>query len=215
MKRALFGVLALLSIFLALPSIAQADNYYAVDPLGHKSLYDEGGAMPSPEGTHFTFRPYDGDIEAQLQGSGSNNDSGNDEHALFGITPYLFVARATAIGVSIARPDLSNLDWLRIAPTLKHYIAVGPKDSWLKFIKAQLFSYNFATGEDAGFSGGAFSIDPRITAGAEFPLGGNIAFQGEAGLLLTLTSLSQDVTNTADPMLGGTFIYRIRPKPAG
>ena len=205
--------LALLSIFLALPVMAFADNYVTVDPLGHKSLYDEGGAVPSPEGTHLTFKPYDADLEVQVQGSGSNNDSGTEEHALLGFSPYLFVSRTTALGVQVSHPDLANADWLRIAPTLKHYISVGPQDSWLKFIKVQPFSYNFATGQDAGFQGGAFSLDSRITAGAEFPLGGNIALQAEAGLLLTLTSLSEDVTNTADPMLGGTFVYRIRPTP--
>ena len=63
--------LALLSIFLALPVIATADNSVVTDPLGHKQVYDEGGAEPSTSG-QFTFKPIDADIELQLQGAGSS-----------------------------------------------------------------------------------------------------------------------------------------------
>lgn len=216
MKRLVFGLLTMGSILMALPALA-AGPYVTVDQLGHKRTLSEGGGVvyPSQGGDHFTFTPFDADIELQLQGQGVNNGSGNEEKALLGLTPLVFVGRTTALGIAVAHPDLANPDWLRISPTFKQYIAIGPQDSWVKFLKFQPFSYNFATGSGAGFTGGAFSIDMRLTGGAEFPLGGNVAFQLEAGIVAIFTELSQNVTNTVDPMLGGTFVYRIRPQPRG
>jgi hypothetical protein len=200
-------------LLLAAAPLEAAQPYTTIDPLGHKSVLNEGGALPSPEGTHFTFSPIDADVEVILQGSGG--DATGSENVLLGLTPMVFVARPTAIGFSLSKPDLSNPDWLRFSPTLKHYIAVGPEDSWLKFVKFQPCSYSFATGSEAGFSGGKFSADFKLTAGAEIPLGANLAFQVEAGVLATFTSLGEDVKDTTDPLFGGTFVYRIRPNPRG
>ena len=200
--------LALLVVFLVLPALAFADNYTVIDPLGHKRVFDEGGAEPSPDGTQFTFRPIDADVEVQLQGSGSQEPG--EEPVFLGLNPMVFVGRTTALGISVSRPDLSNPDQLRFAPVFKHYIAVDPGDRWLKFVKFQPFSYWMATGED-GQTG--LSVDWRLTMGPEIPLGGSVAFQLEAGILATLTHLNDDVTDTVDPMLGGTFIYRVRPTP--
>ncbi len=185
-----------------------------VDPLGHKTVLNEGGAVPSPEGTVFTFSPIDGDLELVLQGT-SGTETEDPDKVLVGLSAMIFVARTTAIGLAVTRPDLANPDVLRLAPTIKHYIAVGPTDSWLKFVKLQPFSYSFATGSDAGFTGSGLSADTRLTAGAEVPLGDKIAFQFEAGAIATFSSLGENVDTTVDPTAGMTIVLRLRPKPRG
>jgi len=201
MRTALFGLLLIAS-----PALA-AEPMTTIDPLGHKTVLNEGGAEPS-ESTVFTFQPIDADIEVQMQGSATEDGAGE---VFLGITPYVFFARTAAVGISIARPDLSNPDILRIAPSLKLYVDVDATDRWLKFLKFQPFSYSFATGEDAGFSGSGLSADPKLTAGVEVPLGAKVAFQAEGGVIATLSHLGEDVDNQVDATLGGTFIYRVRP----
>lgn len=191
---------------------AIADNYVTVDPLGHKQVLNEGGAVPSPEGTHFTFSPIDGDLELVMQGT-SGTETEDPDKVLVGLSAMIFIARTTAIGLAVTRPDLANPDVLRLAPTIKHYIAVGAEDSWLKFVKLQPFSYSFPTGSDAGFTGSGLSADTRLTAGAEVPIGDKIAFQFEAGAIATFSSLGENVDTTVDPTAGMTIVLRLRPTP--
>ena len=206
MRTLLLGLLLIAS-----PALA-AGPMTTVDPLGHKTVLNEGGAVPSPEGTVFTFKPLDADIELTLQGTQSTSTEDPDK-VLLGLTTSIFVARTTAIGVGISRPDLANPDIIRVAPSLKQYIAVGPSDSWLKFIRIEPFSYSFATGDEAGFSGSGLNVDMRATGGIEVPIGDKIAFQVAAGIVATLSSLGNDVPNTFDPLVGCTAVYRLRPTP--
>jgi hypothetical protein len=178
-----------------------------IDPLGHKTVLNEGGAEPS-EGTVFTFLPIDADVEVQMQGSATDDGPGE---VLLGITPYVFFARTAAVGVSIARPDLSNPDILRVAPSLKVYIDVDPTDRWLKFVKFSPLSYSFPLGEDAGFSGSGLSTDSKLTAGTEIPVGANLAFQAEAGVISTFSHLGEDVDDHVDFTTAASAIWRIRP----
>lgn len=203
MKKCI-SILGATILALAFACSASADSYVKVDPLGHKQLLNEGGAEPS-SGDHFTFAPIDADVEMNIQGSGQ--EGGDD--LLYGITPYIFIARKMAVGVSMAK-NASNPDIADFAPEWKAYLFVAPDDSWLKFIKAQLFTYSIATGDGAGFEGGKFSFAPGIWTGAEIPLGSTIAFQAKVGLIATFTHLEENVTDTVDPAFGGTFTYRIR-----
>jgi hypothetical protein len=144
---------------------------------------------------------HDWDLSFGFQGTGANNDSGEEEIAMASIEIAKFVSKNIKLGLEVSRPNLAVPEVYAVAPTFQATLFTHPYDSWSMGLRVKLFSWNQAIGENDMLSGGAFSVEWQATAFAAFPVGWG-SLQVDAGLKRTFTAMSEDVPDKS-AIVGG------------
>jgi len=135
---------------------------------------------------------HDWDLSFGFQGTGSNDDSGEEELAMASLEIAKFFSKNIKLGLELSRPNLAVPEVYAIAPTFQATLFTHPYDSWSKGLRVKLFSWNQAIGENDMLKGGAFSVEWQATAFAAWPVGWG-SLQVDAGLKRTFTAMSEDV----------------------
>ena len=144
---------------------------------------------------------HDWDLSFGFQGTGANNDSGEEEIAMASLEIAKFFSKNIKLGLELSRPNLAVPEVYAVAPTFQATLFTHPYDSWSKGLRVKLFSWNQAIGENEMLSGGAFSVEWQATAFAAWPVGWG-SLQVDAGLKRTFTALSEDVPDKSS-IVGG------------
>ena len=138
-----------------------------------------------------TYTTHNWDISFTVGTTGANNDDGTEENMLLGVGLLVYVAKNAAIGVAVNQPDLAQ-SMFQFQPLAKLYMFRDPLSSWNKGLLFKPLSWNIAVGDNAPITGGAFTVNPTLSAFVEFPVGGG-ALALDIGYDYLMTELSNDV----------------------
>lgn len=200
-------------------SPASAAEKTVRDNLGHRYGVDAktqltpgagsglGALIGDAVDTSAIFVQHDWDVSITTGATGSNNDSGQEEAMLLGLGVWKYVAKNAAIGIEVLRPDVAVPEVIAIQPTARLYIGWNPTSSFTKGVKASIFRWEQAVGDNDRLEGGAFSLMPTLIPYLEFPMK-EMALQVGAGVRDVMTEQSIDIQDRIEIAAELTLLWR-------